>query len=80
MLSPISCTPQQKNIMNATNAYLNDREFYRVDEVCQLFNVTERTVRQWINDGRLESFQPTRRHLISGESLRTFLMSGNITE
>ena len=80
MQSPISCTLQQKNIMNATNAYLNDREFYRVDEVCQLFNVTERTVRQWINDGRLESFQPTRRHLISGESLRTFLMSGNITE
>ena len=54
--------------------------FYRIEEVCDLFNVTDRTVRQWINDGRLESFQPTRRHLISGDSLRTFLMSGNITE
>ena len=66
--------------MNATNAYLNDRMFYRVEEVCDLFNVSERTVRQWITDGRLETFQPTRRHLITGESLKTFLMSGNITE
>jgi excisionase family DNA binding protein len=80
MQSHIFYSPQQKNIMNATNAYLNDRMFYRVEEVCELFNVSERTVRQWITDGRLESFQPTRRHLISGESLRTFLMSGNITE
>ena len=66
--------------MKDLNVYLTDRAFYRVDEVCDLFNVTERTVRQWITDGRLESFQPTRRHLISGDSLRTFLMSGNITE
>ena len=66
--------------MEDSNVYLNDRMFYRVEEVCELFNVSERMVRQWINDGRLESFQPTRRHLISGESLRTFLMSGNITE
>jgi excisionase family DNA binding protein len=66
--------------MEDSNVYLNDRMFYRVEEVCELFNVSERTVRQWINDGRLESFQPTRRHLISGDSLRTFLMSGNITE
>jgi len=66
--------------MNDTNVYLNDRMFYRVDEVCDLFNVSERTVRQWITDGRLETFQPTRRHLITGESLKTFLMSGNITE
>jgi excisionase family DNA binding protein len=66
--------------MNATNAYLNDRRFYRVEEVCDLFNVSERTVRQWITDGRLETYQPTRRHLITGESLKTFLMSGNITE
>ena len=64
--------------MKDSNVYLTDREFYRVDEVCQLFNVTERTVRQWITDGRLETFQPTRRHLISSKSLRTFLMSGNI--
>ena len=66
--------------MEDSNVYLNDRMFYRIEEVCDLFNVSDRTVRQWINDGRLESFQPTRRHLISGESLRTFLMSGNITE
>ena len=66
--------------MKDTGIYLNDRMFYRVEEVCELFNVSERTVRQWITDGRLESFHPTRRHLISGDSLRTFLMSGNITE
>ena len=66
--------------MKDSNVYLNDRMFYRIEEVCDLFNVTDRTVRQWINDGRLESFQPTRRHLISGDSLRTNLMSGNITE
>jgi excisionase family DNA binding protein len=66
--------------MKDTGIYLNDRMFYRVEEVCELFNVSERTVRQWITDGRLETFQPTRRHLISSESLRTFLMSGNISE
>ena len=66
--------------MKDTGIYLNDREFYRVDEICDLFEVTERTVRQWIKDGKLKTFQPTRRHLISSESLRMFLISGNITE
>ena len=66
--------------MKDTNAYLNDRPFFKVEEVCELFNCSERTVRQWITDGRLETYQPTRRHLISGESLRNFLISGNCTE
>jgi len=80
MLLLIFYSPQQKNIMKDTNAYLNDRPFFRVEEVCELFNVSERTVRQWITDGRLITYQPTRRHLIDAESLRTFLMSGNISE
>ncbi len=63
--------------MKDTGIYLNQRKFFRIDEVCELFNVSDRTVRQWIADGRLETYQPVRRHLISGESLRNFLISGN---
>ena len=66
--------------MKDTNACLNDRPFFKIEDVGELFNVSERTVRRWIEEGRLETYQPTRRHLISGESLRKFLISGNCTE
>jgi len=64
--------------MKDSNVYLTDRMFYRIEEVCELFNCSERTVRQWITDGKLKTYQPTRRHLISSDSLRAFLISGNI--
>jgi len=35
--------------------YLPEKDLFRIDEVAEYFSVTERTVRSWINDGRLNA-------------------------
>ena len=66
--------------MKDTGNYLNDREFFRVEEVAELFGVTKRTVRVWISEGRLEVFRPSKQYLVKSESVRNFLISGNCTK
>ena len=63
--------------MKDTGIYLNDREFFRVEEVAELFGVTNRTVRRWIAEGKLEVYRPAKNYLVKSESVRTFLISGN---
>ena len=62
--------------MKDTGIFLEDKEFYNVAEVGQLFSVSERTVRRWIDDGLVETFRPTRKHLITTKSIRKFIIEG----
>ena len=62
--------------MEDTGIYLEDRPFYNVAEVSELFSVTERTVRRWIDEGLISTYKPRRRHLISTESIRELIVSG----
>ena len=62
--------------MEDTGIYLEDRPFYNVAEVSELFSVSERTVRRWIDEGLISTYKPRRRHLISTESIRELIVSG----
>ena len=66
--------------MKDTGIFLEDKEFYSVGEVAQLFSVSERTVRRWIEHDLVETFKPTRRHLITTTSIRRFIIEGTKEE
>ena len=62
--------------MKDTGIFLEDKEFYNVEEVSQLFSVSERTVRRWIEHDMVETYKPTRKHLITTKSIRKFIIEG----
>ena len=63
--------------MKDTGIFLEDKEFYNVEEVGQLFSVSERTVRRWIDEGLVDTYKPRRRHLITTKSIRKFIIEGD---
>ena len=56
--------------MKDTGIFLEDKEFYNVEEVAQLFSV------RWIEFDMVETFRPTRKHLITTKSIRKFIIEG----
>ncbi len=67
---------QLKKYMKDTGIFLEDKEFYNVEEVAQLFSVSERTVRRWIEHDMVQTYKPTRKHLITTKSIRKFIIEG----
>ena len=66
--------------MKDTGIFLEDKDFFNVEEVAQLFSVSKRTVRRWIDDGLVETYKPLRRHLITTKSIRKFIIEGTKEE
>lgn len=59
---------------------LPDRKLLRVDEVALFFDVTERTIRLWIEHGHLQAEKYNGRTLrILKESVETFRLKGRTT-
>ena len=48
-------------------------EFYTVEELADKLKVSEQTIRLWIRQGKLESYQFGRAHRIPAESFERFL-------
>ena len=66
--------------MEDCGGYLENKPFYNVDDVAEMFNVSKRTVRRWISEGLIVSIKPTRKHLISSKSIRNLILSGTKDE
>ena len=54
--------------------YEDRRQFFHLSEVAEYLRVGKRTVYRWVAEGDLETFKPTRKHLISKDSLRSFIL------
>jgi excisionase family DNA binding protein len=52
---------------------MDTQQFYTVEEVAQLFKVSEQTIRLWIRSGKLESFKIGRGHRIPAESVKQLI-------
>jgi excisionase family DNA binding protein len=52
------------------------REFLLLDEVARECRTSVASVRYWIANGRLRSFRPGRRRLVSREDLERFIATG----
>ena len=48
-------------------------EFYTVEELADRLKVSEQTIRLWIRQGKLESYQFGRAHRIPAEAFERFL-------
>ena len=55
---------------------LPDKKLLRVSEVAEYFGVHERTIRLWIEHGKLEAEKPTGTIFISRESILKFRLLG----
>ena len=55
---------------------LPDKKLLRVSEAAAYFGVHERTIRLWIEHGKLQSEKPAGTIFISRESIRTFRLHG----
>ena len=48
-------------------------EFYTVEELAALLKVKEQTVRQWIREGKIESYKFGRAHRVTREGIERFM-------
>ena len=50
-----------------------EEEFYTVEELADRLKVSEQTIRLWIRQGKLESYQFGRAHRVPASALRRFI-------
>jgi len=62
--------------MNEILSDLPDKKLLRVSEAAQYFGVHERTIRLWIEHGKLEAEKPAGTVFISRKSIQSFRLRG----
>ena len=71
MFPPRGAARYQKCMVARTS----DEKLYLLSEVATKTRTTVGTVRHWIRTGRLKSYKPGRRRLVSAQQLNQFLRS-----
>lgn len=61
--------------LNGKQVKVLEERFYTVKELSEYFRVSERTVRNWIKDGSIESYKVGRMTRVSEEQLNSYLES-----
>tara|TARA_Y100000310_G_scaffold256367_1_gene264142 strand:+ start:56 stop:253 length:198 start_codon:yes stop_codon:yes gene_type:complete len=60
------------------NPTKNPDQMYTVQETAEFFHVRPKTILNWIYEGRLNATQPSKKYLISGDSILEKLRAGKV--
>lgn len=66
--------PAAQIILEELNNYRKIKRFFTSKEVAEFFSVKERTVRKWIQTGKLSAIRPNQVWLIPRKALEQFIL------